>query len=427
MARPRTLDLTDQQQRVLELMARGRTNYDIAQDLGVSLEGAKYHIRQVFDKLGVDSREEAVAAWKASRGNVFERVRGWLWPVGAVAVGGAAVVAAVVVGAIVFGAAFSGGSESVPAGVWVAQIVPRDASNPSGVGTLKVFNAEDPASAQTLPGTYVVGNGSPSEIEWSPDGRHLAVRSPQSPGLVVLSRDDKGWANPVDFEAREFFSWSPDSKVLGVLGLRSSLVDTRGRVVSQFEVPLTGSENSSSNVDGPLAWAPSNPHMFAAGASNHLIVLEPSGGHAYQPPASGDWIVTATGWQDDQTVLVSITSTPSPITVKSFAVTLHGDTADWAERTDAVSTTTSLPMPDAAVVAQWHDASNGIVPVGRTRDGSGVVYGPDLGYPFDPNSGLDYQAVVQTDDGRVYSVDLGMLSIGGATGPSRAFNIVITK
>lgn len=56
--------LTDRQRKVLELLVRGRTNPEIAEELGVSLDGAKWHLREIFAKLGVDSREEASEAWR---------------------------------------------------------------------------------------------------------------------------------------------------------------------------------------------------------------------------------------------------------------------------------------------------------------------------------------------------------------------------
>ncbi|MEX0781580.1 MAG: helix-turn-helix transcriptional regulator [Dehalococcoidia bacterium] len=57
-------ELTPRQREVMALMAAGKTNFEIAQALDVSLEGAKYHVSEILGKLGVDSREEAVAAWR---------------------------------------------------------------------------------------------------------------------------------------------------------------------------------------------------------------------------------------------------------------------------------------------------------------------------------------------------------------------------
>ncbi|HKS90877.1 MAG TPA: helix-turn-helix transcriptional regulator [Tepidiformaceae bacterium] len=59
------VDLTAKQRQVLELVARGRTNFEIAQELGISLDGAKWHLRELFAKLDVDSREEAAEWWRS--------------------------------------------------------------------------------------------------------------------------------------------------------------------------------------------------------------------------------------------------------------------------------------------------------------------------------------------------------------------------
>ena len=47
---------------MLTLIREGLTNEEIAQRLGISYDGAKYHVSEIISKLGVSSREEA-AAW----------------------------------------------------------------------------------------------------------------------------------------------------------------------------------------------------------------------------------------------------------------------------------------------------------------------------------------------------------------------------
>jgi ATP/maltotriose-dependent transcriptional regulator MalT len=46
---------------VLALVAEGRSNREIAEALIVSENTAKYHVRQLFNKLGTNSRAEAVS------------------------------------------------------------------------------------------------------------------------------------------------------------------------------------------------------------------------------------------------------------------------------------------------------------------------------------------------------------------------------
>lgn len=52
--------LTKRQIEILHLMARGRTNKEIAGELGIALSTVKNHIHQLLTRFGVESREEAV-------------------------------------------------------------------------------------------------------------------------------------------------------------------------------------------------------------------------------------------------------------------------------------------------------------------------------------------------------------------------------
>jgi DNA-binding NarL/FixJ family response regulator len=46
---------------VLSLLAKGLSNAEIAQRLGISISTVKYHVRGIMSKLGAASRAEAVA------------------------------------------------------------------------------------------------------------------------------------------------------------------------------------------------------------------------------------------------------------------------------------------------------------------------------------------------------------------------------
>ena len=59
---------TPRQRQVLSLLADGRTNGEIADELGISLDGAKWHVREVLSKLNVQSRDEAAEYWRAYNG-----------------------------------------------------------------------------------------------------------------------------------------------------------------------------------------------------------------------------------------------------------------------------------------------------------------------------------------------------------------------
>jgi len=67
MPRVRNKELTERQQAILRMIADGKTNGEIAESLGISLDGAKYHVSEIITKLGVESREDAAEWWRAHR------------------------------------------------------------------------------------------------------------------------------------------------------------------------------------------------------------------------------------------------------------------------------------------------------------------------------------------------------------------------
>ncbi|MGE0572074.1 MAG: helix-turn-helix transcriptional regulator [Dehalococcoidia bacterium] len=64
---PATRDRTPRQREVLALIARGQTNGQIAETLGITIDGAKFHVGEILARLDVSTREEAVAVWRAGR------------------------------------------------------------------------------------------------------------------------------------------------------------------------------------------------------------------------------------------------------------------------------------------------------------------------------------------------------------------------
>ncbi|HET6211528.1 MAG TPA: response regulator transcription factor [Micromonosporaceae bacterium] len=57
--------LTDREMQVLELVAAGRRNREIAEVLKVSVKTVEFHLSNILGKLGAQSRTEAVVrAWQ---------------------------------------------------------------------------------------------------------------------------------------------------------------------------------------------------------------------------------------------------------------------------------------------------------------------------------------------------------------------------
>ncbi len=83
--------ITDRQLEVARLVAEGQTNAEIARTLGISIDGAKYHVSELLTRLGLTRRREIVE-WYASRPRRGFGAWGW-WPwfAGAAGLGVAAV------------------------------------------------------------------------------------------------------------------------------------------------------------------------------------------------------------------------------------------------------------------------------------------------------------------------------------------------
>lgn len=63
--RTRIEEVTSRQLEVARLVAEGRTNPEIASSLGITLDGAKYHVSELLGRLGLERREE-IADWYRS-------------------------------------------------------------------------------------------------------------------------------------------------------------------------------------------------------------------------------------------------------------------------------------------------------------------------------------------------------------------------
>ena len=60
--------LIGRQQDMLAVVAHDRTNAEIAEELGIGFESVKSHVSEILGKLGLDSREQAVGAWRSGQG-----------------------------------------------------------------------------------------------------------------------------------------------------------------------------------------------------------------------------------------------------------------------------------------------------------------------------------------------------------------------
>ncbi|MCC7364786.1 MAG: hypothetical protein IT303_10475 [Dehalococcoidia bacterium] len=121
----RLAELTPRQRQVLDLIAQGKSNPQIADELGVTLDGAKHHVSEILGRLGFASRDEAAAWWRRRNGiaGMPARIRRRTRAILAVAATlGATAAGLVVVLALFGGNDDDGPSTSLPPGTWVAHI-----------------------------------------------------------------------------------------------------------------------------------------------------------------------------------------------------------------------------------------------------------------------------------------------------------------
>ncbi|PKH38092.1 DNA-binding response regulator [Nocardioides alpinus] len=71
-ALPSSLTLTER--RVLQLVATGRSNSDIAEDLYVSVATVRKHLEHAYRKLGVHNRMAAVVAFRGGPTSAVDQV-----------------------------------------------------------------------------------------------------------------------------------------------------------------------------------------------------------------------------------------------------------------------------------------------------------------------------------------------------------------
>jgi DNA-binding CsgD family transcriptional regulator len=145
---------THRQRQVLALLSSGKSNVEIADRLGISRDGAKYHVAEILSKLHAESREEAAEYWRLHEGLTprFQKVFRWsAWGTPLLA-GGSAVVIAIAVASAVLLARSSGNdsnpADSAPSVTPTATALPKSTATPSPtvepafVGTLNGFQVD---------------------------------------------------------------------------------------------------------------------------------------------------------------------------------------------------------------------------------------------------------------------------------------------
>ena len=213
--------LSPRQRQVLDLVMRGHTNAEIAQELGLSLDGAKWHVREILTKLSVDSREEAAHYWRQYNRPTARFARA----IAGLGFGGGMAKAVLIGGgAVIAGVAIAGG---------IAAFV---AANDDGGDDLGQAPIETPTAQPSTPSP---APSTPTPTPEPQDGRDRAEQFARTFAPLVAARDYAGMFAIAEPESVT----CPGAEPQG-LGGPFPLCDgaAEGEVRQGFQVTLAGSE-----------------------------------------------------------------------------------------------------------------------------------------------------------------------------------------
>lgn len=264
--------LTPREWEVLDLIRAGLTNDEIAARLGISLQGAKFHVSEILTKLQLPDRT-AAARWQpparrpanlvlAPLAFVLRKLVGiarWR-SVQLVLAAGTALMLAVIVGAIVVATVFvlrsrhsdtGAGGLAIGEGVELPLLIEGDRL---GVSSL---SGADPDP--------VTGPGSYSDTRFDAAGRVAYVQlSGETPGFYRVENGEARRVIPlppdvVPFRAR----WSPDAS-------RAAWIEADGRL--RIAEPDQSSMSGPANVSGFL-WSPDSTRLMAWSADRGTVSI----------------------------------------------------------------------------------------------------------------------------------------------------------
>ena len=205
------------QREVLDLLAKGRTNGQIAEQLDMTLDGAKWHVSELIAELNAGSREEVAEYWRRER-NPMNRLAHALLPLVAIkpiAIGAASIAgaAAIAIGAVVI-ASGNGGENLLGA----TDASPTPAEDHAATPDTPVADeTSSPSSSAPLPGDvdpqllrYIENAGIPIElVSWygesvTLEGYEVTLEAGYADAFRTVFFVH---ARPIDDDAEETLPW----------------------------------------------------------------------------------------------------------------------------------------------------------------------------------------------------------------------------
>ncbi len=291
--RPRRAELSERQREVLDLLVAGHTNSEIAEALGISLDGAKYHVRELCDRIGVDTREEAAEWWRQERGlparfTILPEWQRLPRPVRWAALGSAGLAACAVAAVALLFVFRDDSREGLDPGVWLAIVVPleptAEQAPPSGeIHVTRLSSSDD--SVISEPGFW-------ASLALSPSGSHLFATEmtglQDSQPTVVLHIFDLERGTSIAATWPHLWSsvvggvWSPDSSAVAI-----PADPWAGVMELDGTVRATEFARDDGTLTGGARWRPDSSGYAYTYASDALVIVDRSANVVAQVDASG--------------------------------------------------------------------------------------------------------------------------------------------
>lgn len=305
MAKSPLTRLAPRDREVLELIAQGKTNAEIASALSIRFDTARWHVSEVLSKLGVASREEAATVFHAEQQPRSRLRRSFAGIPALIAVGSVSAVA--VVGVVLLVSFAMGNDDPAEALQPLVAYTEQNESNRNLLdqepAALHVINAHTHHETEIGPPAHYLA------VKWAPGAERLfalAVERAPPPAVrtyvPMLIEYPGGAVKRLDFQqshgppsSSDGAWWSPDgSRLVLRWGDHLLLCKPDGQLIREL-IPGT----TESAPTGPAAWSPDGERV-AARFGDHAVIFDRAGSQVFAIESGAGWLF----WLDEDRVIV---------------------------------------------------------------------------------------------------------------------------